>query len=75
MSDLDLANLVPSKSDWHSRRARVVLQGRAAKGPINPEAVAQLRNIFEWITDDSNNVSWCNDDHSRHTGHWITDWF
>ena len=47
MSDLDLAKLVPSKSDWHSRRARVVLQGRAAKGPINPEAIAQLKNIYE----------------------------
>ena len=42
LSDVDLANLQTSKSDWHARRARVILQGRAADGIIDREAVAVL---------------------------------
>ena len=46
MTDLELAKLVVSKSDWHSRRARVILQGRAAKQTIDAAAVNELKNIF-----------------------------
>ena len=31
-SDLALAELQLSPSDWHARRARVILQGRAVNG-------------------------------------------
>ena len=43
---MDLAKLQVSKSDWHSRRARVILQGRAAKGSIDGSAIKELKNIF-----------------------------
>ena len=46
LKDLDLAKLQVSKSDWHSRRARVILQGRAAKGSIDGSAIKELKNIF-----------------------------
>ena len=41
-TDVQLAQLQTSKSDWHSRRARVILQGRAAKGNIDPKAIDAL---------------------------------
>ncbi|HRN57912.1 MAG TPA: PmoA family protein, partial [Agriterribacter sp.] len=47
MSDKALAALQTSKSDWHARRARVILQGRAAKGKTDPEAQRLLFNIFQ----------------------------
>ncbi len=42
----DLVQLQLSKSAWHARRARVILQGRAAKGELEPEAHERLREIF-----------------------------
>ncbi len=47
MSDKALAELQTSKSDWHARRARVILQGRAAKGKMDPEAQSVLLKIFQ----------------------------
>ena len=41
-SDLELAKLQTSPSDWHARRARVILQARAAKGTIDDEAIEVL---------------------------------
>jgi putative membrane-bound dehydrogenase-like protein len=41
-SDLELAKLQTSLSDWHARRARVILQARAAKGAIDNEAIKVL---------------------------------
>ncbi len=32
LTDKQLVQLQTSKSDWHARRARVILQSRAAKG-------------------------------------------
>ena len=46
MSDLELAELQLSKSNWHSRRARVILQGRASNRPINQDAQKKLKDIF-----------------------------
>lgn len=46
MSDLELANLQDSKSSWHSRRARVILQTRAQKGAIQEEAHAALQSMY-----------------------------
>jgi putative membrane-bound dehydrogenase-like protein len=46
MSDDQLAALQTSKSDWHARRARVILQHRAAVGKISEGSVKQLRNLF-----------------------------
>ncbi len=42
LSDLKLAELQTSKSDWHARRARVILQARAAERTIDAEAVAVI---------------------------------
>jgi putative membrane-bound dehydrogenase-like protein len=45
-SDEALAALQTSKSEWHARRARVILQGRAASGKMDPAANEKLRAIF-----------------------------
>ncbi|QDK80945.1 c-type cytochrome [Spirosoma sp. KCTC 42546] len=47
LTDEQLANLQTSPSDWHARRARIILQGRAAKGKLNAEAIASLRAIYQ----------------------------
>lgn len=46
MSDRQLVDLQTNSSDWHARRARVILQGRAAKGILKPDTHAQLRELF-----------------------------
>lgn len=46
LSDAGLAALQTSKSDWHARRARLILQGRALKSPIDRKAVAGLKSLF-----------------------------
>lgn len=46
MTDLRLAELQRSKSDWHARRARVILQNRATKGAIDADAIALLASQF-----------------------------
>ncbi|MGK0139914.1 MAG: putative membrane-bound dehydrogenase-like protein, partial [Algoriphagus sp.] len=45
-SDLDLAALQSSKSDWHARRARVILQNRATKESISTEAIKTLNALY-----------------------------
>lgn len=47
LSDAALAELQTSPSDWHARRARVILQYRASKGAIEKEALATLREIYQ----------------------------
>ena len=47
MTDKQLVDLQTVKSDWHARRARVILQNRAAKGKLQPKTHEQLRAIFE----------------------------
>ena len=46
-SDQQLAALQTSKSDWHARRARIILQARASKGSIDGNAQEALRDIFQ----------------------------
>lgn len=46
-SDLKLVSFQTNSSDWHSRRARVILQNRAVKGKIDPQAVEELQNILK----------------------------
>lgn len=46
MTDQQLVNLQTVKSDWHARRARVILQNRAAKGKLSAKTHDQLRKIF-----------------------------
>jgi putative membrane-bound dehydrogenase-like protein len=46
MSDAQLVALQTSPSDWHARRARVILQNRAAKRTLQPDTQPQLRAIF-----------------------------
>jgi putative membrane-bound dehydrogenase-like protein len=43
LSDLELAKLHTHLNDWYPRTARKLLQQRAAKGKIDPAAVALLR--------------------------------
>jgi len=47
LPDLQLAELQRRASDWHTRRARVILQHRAAERPIAADAQALLREMFE----------------------------
>ena len=46
LSDVALVELQTSPSDWHARRARVILQGRAAKQAIDTKAVKKARSIL-----------------------------
>jgi putative heme-binding domain-containing protein len=47
MSDLKLASFQTNSSDWHARRARVILQNRTLKGKIDPQAIDDLQNILK----------------------------
>ncbi|MEM6802360.1 MAG: PVC-type heme-binding CxxCH protein [Bacteroidota bacterium] len=46
LSDEQLADLQLSESDWHARRARVILQYRASIGQISEEAKIKLRDML-----------------------------
>ncbi|HRE51916.1 MAG TPA: PmoA family protein [Flavitalea sp.] len=46
MSDRQLADLQTNKSEWHARRARVILQNRAAKGVLDKNIHEPLRKLF-----------------------------
>ena len=48
-SDAQLIELQESPSDWHARRARVILQHRAATGKLSSTARAQMKRRFEAI--------------------------
>ncbi|MDO1447847.1 PmoA family protein [Rhodocytophaga aerolata] len=47
MTDKQLVDLQTSKSDWHARRARVILQNRAVKGKLQPDTHKNLFSIFK----------------------------
>ncbi len=47
LGDAELVQLQRSASAWHARRARVILQGRAAAGVLGGETHAALRQMFE----------------------------
>ena len=46
LTDLQLAALQTSKSDWHSRRARLILQGRAVKNKLDNNAFDKLLDLY-----------------------------
>ncbi len=46
LSDAALAKLQQSASDWHARRARVILQHRATQREIDPDALGLLYELF-----------------------------
>ena len=54
LTDAQLVALQESPSDWHARRARVILQGRAAAGKLAPDTHDQLRRLFTAST----NADW-----------------
>ncbi|MEM8487783.1 MAG: PVC-type heme-binding CxxCH protein [Bacteroidota bacterium] len=45
-TDVELAALQVSPSDWHARRARVILQYRATQRAINADAVTTLQETY-----------------------------
>ncbi len=47
MSDVQLVDLQTSKSSWHARRARVILQHRAHMGPIDESANVRLDELLK----------------------------
>ncbi|MBA4054169.1 MAG: dehydrogenase, partial [Marivirga sp.] len=47
MTDDQLVALQKSNSDWHTRRARIILQSRAAKGKLSMSSVTALRMLFK----------------------------
>ncbi|WPP51019.1 PVC-type heme-binding CxxCH protein [Catalinimonas niigatensis] len=46
MSDAKLVSMQTTPSAWHARRARVILQNRAAKGELHKNTHAKLREIY-----------------------------
>ena len=46
MSARQLISLQESRSNWHARRARLILQGRAARGELSTSTQDQLREMF-----------------------------
>ena len=47
LPDAELVGLQTSRSAWHARRARLILQHRASAGRLAPGTHAQLRRMFE----------------------------
>ncbi|GHB77440.1 hypothetical protein GCM10007390_34450 [Persicitalea jodogahamensis] len=47
MTDAQLVALQTSPSEWHARRARVILQNRAFKRQLSPTVYADLKKMFE----------------------------
>lgn len=54
MTDAQLVDLQTVESDWHARRARGILQNRAATGKLDKGTHQRLRTIFETNT----NADW-----------------
>jgi len=47
MSDRQLVQLQESKSDWHARRSRTILQNRSTKGVLEKDTHSQLHKIYQ----------------------------
>ena len=50
LSDKQLVEFQLSNSDWHARRARSILQHRAATGILKKETHSELKNIYQTNT-------------------------
>ncbi|MCB0689571.1 MAG: dehydrogenase, partial [Saprospiraceae bacterium] len=46
LSDLDLAKLQSSESNWHTRRARLIMQERSQQKSLEPEATKYLSDLL-----------------------------
>jgi putative membrane-bound dehydrogenase-like protein len=46
LTDIELVELQLSKSDWHVRRARTILQYRASQKPLEVSAVSRLNDLL-----------------------------
>jgi putative heme-binding domain-containing protein len=46
MADAQLVDLQTSRSDWHARRARIILQHRASTRALQPDTHDRLRRLF-----------------------------
>jgi hypothetical protein len=51
LPDAQLVALQTSRSDRHARRARIILQGRAAAGTLDPRTPNRLRQLFDTSSD------------------------
>ncbi len=49
MTDAQLVDLQTSRSAWHARRARGILQNRAAKGALRGDTQERLREMFRSV--------------------------
>ncbi len=47
LNDHELVKLQTSPSDWHARRSRVILQGRAASGKLDKSINTDLLSLFQ----------------------------
>ena len=47
LNDKELVALQTSPSDWHARRARLILQSRAASGKLNRNTHAALQTLYQ----------------------------
>ena len=47
LTDRQLVEMQAVTSDWHARRARLILQHRAVNGKLSADTHAQLRTLFE----------------------------
>src|SRR5262249_23247163 len=54
MTDLQLVQLQTSTSEWHARRARLILQGRAVSHKPDAGVYEQLRTLFR----NNANIDW-----------------
>ena len=50
-SDEALVNLQLSKSDWHARRARIILQNRASKNLLSDNTASVIRQLIKQTKD------------------------
>ncbi|MFZ9747298.1 MAG: PVC-type heme-binding CxxCH protein, partial [Opitutaceae bacterium] len=50
-SDLELTSLLSHRNDWFNRRARVLLQQRAAEGRLSPAVAPRLEALFREAPD------------------------
>jgi putative membrane-bound dehydrogenase-like protein len=69
LTDRQLVAMHTVPSEWHTRRARLILQHRASTGKLAPDTHARLRTLFETTRDDGPR-----DDRSAGAGPTNADW-
>ena len=56
LSDDQLCDLQKSPSDWHARRARIILQGRAAQDKLAEQTKDRLKELFSQTIPDAHRL-------------------